>query len=90
MSAVPQQHIRFAKDLGASNVNLKGKDVAGALSDFARPEGITHARAVTFCDLSRASVTSSTMVRNATVQVVPLESRRAEKRGNGSQSSLNL
>lgn len=36
-------NILLAKDLGATVVRLKGKDVAVALADFAREYGITHA-----------------------------------------------
>jgi len=95
--ALLQQNIRFAKDLGAKIVKLKGKDVADSLIDFARQEGITH---VVFGQSARSrwdillhgSVINRFLgeVRDATVQVVPLESARAEKRSNGSHASQNL
>jgi two-component system sensor histidine kinase KdpD len=37
-----QENIRFAKELGAKVVKLKGRRVADALVEFARKEGITH------------------------------------------------
>ncbi len=74
------ENIRFAKDLGAKVVKLKGRRVADALIEFARREGITH---VVFGQSSRSrwdillhgSVINRFLreVRDATVQVVPLE-----------------
>jgi len=40
MSARPTTERSFAKDLGARIVNLKSKDVGGALRNFAQLEGI--------------------------------------------------
>jgi two-component system, OmpR family, sensor histidine kinase KdpD len=37
------ENIRLAKELGAEVVRLEGTDVVGALTDFARSKGITHA-----------------------------------------------
>jgi two-component system sensor histidine kinase KdpD len=95
--AVLQQNICFAKDLGAKIVKLRGRDVADSLINFARQEGITH---VVFGQSARSrwdillhgSVINRFLgeVRDATVQVVPLESARDEKRGNGSQAPPNL
>ena len=78
--AALQENIRFAKDLGARVVKLKGRGVADALIDFARREGITH---VVFGQTSRSrwdillhgSVIHRFLdeVRDATVQVVPLD-----------------
>jgi two-component system, OmpR family, sensor histidine kinase KdpD len=78
------ENIRFAKDLGAKVVKLKGRRVADALIEFARREGITH---VVFGQsarsrweiLLRGSVINRFLgeVKNATVQVVPLEPRKA-------------
>jgi two-component system sensor histidine kinase KdpD len=78
--AALQENIRLAKDLGAKVVRLKGRRVADALIDFARREGITH---VIFGQsarsrwemLFRGSIVNRFLseVRNATVQVVPLE-----------------
>jgi two-component system, OmpR family, sensor histidine kinase KdpD len=87
----PQDHanlvsnIRFAEELGAQVVKLKGRHVADALIDFAQREGITH---VVFGQSARSrwnillhgSVINRFLkeARDATVQVVPLgESRRA-------------
>ena len=80
--AVLQENIRFAEDLGAKIVKLKGRSVADALIDFARREGITH---VVFGQSARSrwdvllhgSVINRFLreVRNATVQVVPLDKR---------------
>jgi len=42
MSARPTTERSFAKDLGARIVNLKSKDVGGALRNFAQLEGIRH------------------------------------------------
>ena len=71
--------IRFAEELGAKPVKLKGRRVADSLIDFARREGITH---VVFGQsarsrwdiLLRGSVINRFLgeVRGATVQVVPL------------------
>ncbi len=73
------ENIRFAEELGAKVVKLKGKRVADSLIEFARREGITH---VVFGQsarsrwdiLLRGSVINRFLseVRDATVQVVPL------------------
>jgi two-component system sensor histidine kinase KdpD len=78
------ENIRFAKDLGAKVVKLKGRRVADALIEFARREGITH---VVFGQSARSrwdvllhgSVINRFLgeVKDATVQVVPLEPRKA-------------
>lgn len=78
--AALQENIRFAEDLGARVVKLKGRRVADLLIDFARREGITH---VVFGQTSRSrwdillhgSVIHRFLdeVRDATVQVVPLD-----------------
>jgi two-component system, OmpR family, sensor histidine kinase KdpD len=81
--AALQQNIRLAEDLGAKVVKLHSRRVADALIDFARREGITH---VVFGQSSRSrwdillhgSVINRFLdeVRDATVQVVPLEIRK--------------
>jgi two-component system sensor histidine kinase KdpD len=68
--------------LGAKVTKLKARRVADALIDFARREGITH---VIFGQTSRSrldillhgSIINRFLdeVRNATVQVVPMESK---------------
>jgi K+-sensing histidine kinase KdpD len=73
-----QENIRFAEELGAKVVRLKGRRVADALMAFARREGITH---VIFGQSARSrwdlllhgSVIHRflTEVRAATVQIVP-------------------
>ena len=78
--AALQENIRFAEELGAKVVKLKSRRVADALIDFARREGITH---VVFGQTSRSrwdillhgSIINRFLdeVRDATVQVVPLE-----------------
>jgi two-component system sensor histidine kinase KdpD len=75
-----QENIRFAEELGAKVVKLKSRRAADALIDFARGEGITH---VVFGQTSRSrldillhgSIINRFLheVRDATVQVVPLE-----------------
>ena len=77
--AALQENIRFAEDLGAKVVKLKGNNVADELIGFARREGITH---VVFGQTSRSrwdilvhgSIINRFLneVRDATVQVVPL------------------
>lgn len=77
--AALQENIRFAEELGAKVVKLKGRRVADALINFARHEGVTH---VVFGQSSRSrldilwngSVINRFLdeVRDATVQVVPL------------------
>jgi two-component system sensor histidine kinase KdpD len=72
------ENIRFAEELGAKVIKLKGRRVADSLIDFARREGITH---VVFGQsarsrwniLLRGSVINRFLseVRDATVQVVP-------------------
>lgn len=72
------ENIKFAGELGARVIKLKGRRVADALIDFARREGITH---VVFGQsarsrwdiLLRGSVINRFLseVRDATVQVVP-------------------
>jgi two-component system, OmpR family, sensor histidine kinase KdpD len=74
------ENIRFAEELGAKVVKLKGKRVADSLIEFARREGITH---VVFGQSARSrwdillhgSVINRFLseVRGATVQVVPLQ-----------------
>ena len=90
--AVLQENIRFAKDLGAEVVKLKGRRVADALIDFARKEGITH---VIFGQSARSrwdvlfhgSVINRFLreVRDATVHVVPLDTVKT----NGVSASTN-
>jgi two-component system sensor histidine kinase KdpD len=75
-----QENIRFAEELGAKVIKLKARRVADALIDFARREGVTH---VVFGQTSRSrwdivvhgSIINRFLheVRDATVQVVPLE-----------------
>ena len=74
------ENIRFAEQLGAKVVKLSGRRVADALIEFARREGITH---VIFGQSARSrwdillhgSVINRFLreVRDATVQVVPLD-----------------
>jgi two-component system, OmpR family, sensor histidine kinase KdpD len=78
--AVLLENIRFAKELGAEVVKLKGRRVADTLIEFARRNGITH---VVFGQSARSrwnillhgSVINRFLheVHDATVQVVPLE-----------------
>src|SRR5262245_4172808 len=72
-------NIRFAQQLGAKVVKLKGSRVADALVDFAKREGVTH---VIFGQSARSrwdlalhgSIVDRFLrdVRDATVQIVPL------------------
>jgi two-component system sensor histidine kinase KdpD len=81
--AALQENIRFAEDLGARVVKLKARRVADGLVEFARREGITH---VVFGQTSRSrwdillhgSIINRFLheVRDATVQVVPLDSSK--------------
>src|SRR6266851_291807 len=81
--AALQENIRFAEELGAKVVKLKSTRVADALIDFARRESITQ---VVFGQTSRSrwdillhgSIINRFLheVRDATVQVVPLENRK--------------
>jgi two-component system, OmpR family, sensor histidine kinase KdpD len=83
--AALQQNIRFAEELGAKVVKLKARRVSDALIDFARREGITH---VVFGQTSRSrwdilihgSIINRFLheVRDATVQVVPIEKNNDE------------
>lgn len=78
--AALMENIKFAEELGAKVVKLKGRRVADTLIEFARREGITH---VVFGQSARSrwdvllhgSVINRFLdeVRDATVQVVPLE-----------------
>ena len=78
--AALQESIRFAEELGAKVVKLKARRVADALIEFARQEGITQ---VVFGQTSRSrwdillhgSIINRFLaeVRDAAVQVVPLE-----------------
>jgi two-component system sensor histidine kinase KdpD len=80
--AALQENIRFAEEMGAKVLRLKSRRVADALIDFAKREGITH---VVFGQTSRSrwdillhgSIINRFLdeVRDATVQVVPLETR---------------
>ena len=79
------ENICFAEELGAQVVKLKGRNVADALIDFARREGITH---VVFGQSARSrwdillhgSVINRFLreVHDATVQVVPLKEQGKE------------
>jgi len=91
-----QENIRFAKELGAKVVKLRGRRVADALIDFARKEGITH---VVFGQSARSrfdiflhgSVINRFLrdVRDASVHVVPLEPKRENGQlKNGSPQNL--
>ncbi len=81
--AALQENTQFAEELGAKVVKLKSRQVADALIDFARREGITH---VVFGQTSRSrwdillhgSIINRFLheVRDATVQVVPLENTK--------------
>jgi two-component system, OmpR family, sensor histidine kinase KdpD len=81
--AALQENIRFAEELGAKVVKLKSRRVADALIDFAKHEGITQ---VVFGQTSRSrwnillhgSILNRFLrdVRDATVQVVPLETKK--------------
>jgi two-component system sensor histidine kinase KdpD len=95
--AALQKNIRFAEELGAKVAKLKARKVADALIDFARREGITH---VVFGQTSRSrwdillhgSIINRFLheVRDATVQVVPLDQRsevRGQKSDVGGQES---
>ena len=76
--AALQENIQLAQQLGARIVKLKARNIADALIDFARREGVTH---VIFGQTSRSrwdillhgSVINRFLdeVRDATVQVVP-------------------
>jgi two-component system sensor histidine kinase KdpD len=78
-----QENIRFAEELGAKVIKLKSRRVVDALIDFATNEGITH---VVFGQTARSrwdilwhgSIINRFLdeVRDATVQVVPLERNR--------------
>ena len=80
--AALQENIRFAAEVGAKVIRLKSRRVADALIDFAKREGITH---VVFGQTSRSrwdillhgSIINRFLdeVRDATVQVVPLETQ---------------
>ena len=91
--AVLHENIRFAKELGATVVKLKGRRVADTLIEFARKESITH---VVFGQSARSrwdvlihgSVINRFLrdVRDASVHVVPLESKReGTSQGNGNR-----
>jgi two-component system sensor histidine kinase KdpD len=83
--AALQENIQFAQQLGGRIVRLKARNVADALIDFARREGITH---VIFGQTARSrwdillhgSVINRFLneVRDATVQVVPVDRRYEE------------
>ena len=85
-----QENIRFAESLGARVIKLKGSNVADELIQFARSEGVTH---VIFGQsarsrweiLLRGSVINRFLseVRNATVQVVPLNHSEVKETGAG-------
>ena len=86
--AALQENIRFAEELGAKVVKLRARRVADALIDFARREGITN---VVFGQSSRSrwdillhgSVINRFLdeVRDAAVQVVPIEQKREVIKG---------
>jgi two-component system sensor histidine kinase KdpD len=92
--AALQENIRFAEELGAQVIKLKSRNVADALVDFARREGITH---VVFGQTSRSrwdillhgSIINRFLheVRDATVQVAPLEQEQEQNSGVRSQKT---
>lgn len=89
------ENIRFAEELGAKVIKLKGRSVADALIEFARREGITH---VVFGQSARSrwdillhgSVINRFLreAHDATVQVVPVKERN-KKNGVNADTSLN-
>jgi two-component system, OmpR family, sensor histidine kinase KdpD len=84
--AALQENIRFAEELGARVIKLKARNVADALIDFARREGMTH---VVFGQTSRTrwdillhgSIINRFLdeVRDANVHVVPVETPNGGK-----------
>jgi two-component system sensor histidine kinase KdpD len=95
--AALQENIRFAEELGAKVVKLKSRRVADALIDFAKREGITQ---VVFGQSSRSrwnillhgSILNRFLreVRDATVQVVPVETKKQTRdKGNAIDESQN-
>jgi two-component system sensor histidine kinase KdpD len=79
-------NIRFAQQLGAKVVKLKGSRVADLLVEFAKREGITHVifgqSARSRWDLAmRGSIVDRFLrdVRDATVQIVPVRDDRASE-----------
>ncbi|MBL8190580.1 MAG: universal stress protein, partial [Acidobacteria bacterium] len=83
------ENVRFAEGLGARFVKLKNPRVADALIEFARREGVTHVifgqSARSRLDiLLRGSVINRFLgeVRDANVQVVPLDSSESDADGN--------
>lgn len=94
--AALQENIRFARDLGAKVVRLKGTNVADELIAFARREGITH---VVFGQTSRSrwdillrgSIINRFLdeMRDTTVQVVPVETRE-ERLGSKEDERVQL
>jgi two-component system sensor histidine kinase KdpD len=78
--AALQENIRFAKTLGAKVVKLKSNNIADALLDYARTQGITHVifgqSARTRWDIFwRGSVINRFLaeVKDAAVHVIPIE-----------------
>jgi len=94
--AALQENIRFAEALGARVVKLKSRNVADALIDFARRNGITH---VVFGQTSRSrwdillhgSIINRFLgeVRDATVQVVPIETEDVATKGTKSTKFID-
>ncbi len=86
--AALQENIGFAEELGATVIKLKSPRVTDALIDFARREGITQ---VVFGQTSRSrwdillhgSIINRFLheMRDATVQVVPLEQQSEQSKG---------
>ncbi|GAC1401312.1 MAG: KdpD-like non-kinase potassium sensor [Pyrinomonadaceae bacterium] len=84
--AALQENISFAKHLGAKIIKLKSRNVADALIQFARQEGVTH---VIFGQTSRSrwdivlhgSVINRFLseARDATIHVVPIGENISEK-----------
>lgn len=83
-----QENVRFAEELSAKVIKLKGRRVADCLIEFARREGITH---VIFGQSARSrwdvllhgSVINRFLseARDATVHVVPMGDKEREKEG---------
>jgi two-component system, OmpR family, sensor histidine kinase KdpD len=85
-------NIRFAQQLGAKVVKLKGSRVADVLVEFAKHEGITH---VIFGQSARTrwnllmhgSIVDRFLrdVRNATVQIVPMADETSAVEASGDE-----
>ena len=95
--AALQENIRFAQDLGANVVRLKGNSVANELIAFARREEIAHVVFGQTCRSRWDILLHGSIIKrfvhevcDATVQVVPVENDEERRNGKDEAQRVNV